>query len=100
MSAAADAWVEVPFRVLKEHDGRRVDAFLAERLRRYSRAQVQRLIDEGRVELRGRAAKASARVAPGDTVLIRYPRTEEPQVPHETMPLLYRDQRLAVIAKP
>jgi hypothetical protein len=40
-------WVQVPFRVLKEHDGMRLDAYLALRLHKYSRARVQKIIDEG-----------------------------------------------------
>lgn len=99
MTSVTD-WVEVPFRPLKEQAGMRLDAFLAARLHRYSRARVQEIIGEGRVFLRGRPAKASARVADGETVLIRYPRTEEPPVPHEVMPILYQDERLVVIDKP
>ncbi len=94
-------WIEVPFRVLKEHEGRRLDAFLAERLgKKYSRMAVQKLIDDGLVSRTSRPVKASARVGEGETVLIRYPRVEEPPVPHETMPILYQDERIVVISKP
>lgn len=99
MSAGLE-WVEVPFRPLKEHAGMRLDAYLASRLHKYSRARVQEIIGEGRVLLRGRPAKPSTRVADGETVLIRYPRTEEPPVPHERMPILHQDERLVVIDKP
>lgn len=100
VAPAGDHWVEVPFRVLKEHGGMRLDAYLAARLHKYSRARVQQMIDEGLVSLRGRGAKAAARVAHGETVTIRYPRTAEPPVPHETMPILYQDDSLVVIDKP
>ncbi len=94
-------WIDVPFRALKEHEGRRLDAFLAARLgKKYSRAAVQRLITDGLVSRSGRAVKAAARVSEGETVLIRYPRAEEPPVPHETMPVLFQDERIAVISKP
>ena len=73
MPSVTDAWVEVPFRVLKEHGGMRLDAFLAARLHGYSRARVQKLIDEGLVTLPARDAKASARLAEGQSVLIRCP---------------------------
>jgi len=99
-ASVTEEWVEVPFRVLKEHDGMRLDSYLALRLHKYSRARVRRIIDDGRVTRRGLPAKASSRVAHGETVLIRYPRTEEPPVPHETMPLLHRDDALVVIDKP
>ena len=96
----AEEWVVVPFRVLKEHDGMRLDAYLALRLNKLSRAKVQKIIDEGRVTLRGRVPKAASRVADGETLTIRYPRTEEPPVPHEVMPILYQDDALVVINKP
>jgi 23S rRNA pseudouridine1911/1915/1917 synthase len=94
-------WIEVPFRVLKEHDGRRLDAFLAGRLGlKYSRVAVQKLIDDGLVSRTGRSVKAASRVTEGETVLIRYPRVDEPPVPHETMPILFQDERIVVISKP
>ncbi|MDE2491997.1 MAG: RluA family pseudouridine synthase [Elusimicrobia bacterium] len=99
-TAVAEDWVEVPFRVLKEHGGLRLDAYLALRLHKYSRAKVQRLIEDGRVSRAGRPAKASARLAEGETVLIRYPRTAEPPLPHETIPVLYQDDAIAVVDKP
>lgn len=99
-AAVTDVWVEVPFRVLKEHGGMRLDAFLAARLHGYSRARVQKLIDEGLVTLPARDAKASARLAEGQSVLIRYPRTAEPALKHETLPLLHLDDWLAVVDKP
>ena len=95
-----EVWVEVPFRALKEHAGLRLDSFLVARLHRYSRASVQKLIDDGRVTVGGRGVKASLRLAEGESVLIRYPRTAEPPVPHEVMPILYQDTSLAVIDKP
>lgn len=99
MSLSAE-WVEVPFRVLKEHGGMRLDAYLALRLHKYSRARVQGLIADGRVLRGGRPAKPAARVADGETVLIRYPRAAEPPVPHELMPVVYQDEHLVAIDKP
>lgn len=98
--AASQEWVEVPFRALKEHAGLRLDAFLVARLHRYSRASVQKLIDDGRVTAGGRGVKASLRLAEGETVVIRYPRTAEPPVPHDVMPILYEDASVVVIDKP
>jgi len=101
-ATAKDAdWIEVPFRVLKEHEGARLDTFLAARLgKKYSRMAVQKLIDDGLVTRATRPVKASARVGEGETVLIRYTRVEEPPVPYETMPILYQDEQLVVISKP
>lgn len=98
--SGADVWVEVPFEVQKPQDGQRVDAFLAARLHKYSRVEVQRVVAEGRVFVRGRAAKASTRVADGDVVVVRYPRREEPPASIETLEVLLEDEWLLAVNKP
>ncbi len=102
---AADAptapdWIEVPFRVLKEHDGLRLDAYLALRLHKYSRAKVQRLIDDGRVFRTGRGVKASGRVNWDETILIRYPRMAEPPAFCEMLSIVHQEDSFVVIDKP
>ncbi|MBI4348463.1 MAG: RluA family pseudouridine synthase [Elusimicrobia bacterium] len=93
-------WIDVRFEVPGDHAGARVDAYLARRLRRYSRAEVQRLILEGRVSLRGRAVKAAARIGPGDRIVVRYPRREEPPPSHARLDVLHEDRWLVAVAKP
>jgi len=100
MSSEAGVWVEVPFAVQKDHDGLRLDSYLAARLHRYSRNQVQRLIAAGRVFRPGRTVKPAARVASGETVLIRYPRHEELPCPHLELPVVFEDEQLLVVNKP
>lgn len=95
-----EEFVEVPFQVQRPQDGLRVDAYLAERLHRYSRSEVQKIIGQGRVFLRGRAAKAASRVADGDVVLIRYPKRDEEPCAHETLTILFEDDRLLAVDKP
>ena len=99
-------WIEVPFEVQKPHHGLRLDSYLAARLHRYSRNQVQRLIAAGRVFFRQprlpgpRDVKCSTRVASGQTVFIRYPRHEELPCPHLELPVLYEDEALLAVNKP
>lgn len=100
MTQAPDGWVTVPFTALKEESGLRLDRFLARRLKKRSRSELQRLIAEGSVFLRGRPAKAAARIVPGETVSLRYPRREEPPCPHASLPVLYEDENLLAISKP
>lgn len=94
------AFVEVPFEVQKPQHGLRVDAYLAQRLQKYSRSQVQKLIDDGMVTLRGRGVKASSKVNDGDVVVVRYPRHAEPPCPHAALPVLYEDDDLVAVDKP
>ncbi len=93
------AFVEVPFEV-QEPARLRVDSWLSRRLHRYSRAQVQRLIAERKVLLRGRPVKAASKVAKGDTVIIRYPRSPEPPPAVHSLPIVFEDERLLAVAKP
>lgn len=92
--------VDVLFEVPGGQPPARVDAYLARRLHRYSRAEVQRLIDQGRVLVRGARVKAASRVAPGDRIVVRYPRKEEPPPRHERLEVLYEDDCLVAVAKP
>lgn len=95
------AWVDVRFRVVARHDGLRVDAFLAARLRACSRTEAQRMIDDGRVSLRGRPAKASARVDAGEDVVVRFPaRGPEPPPPVSALEILHEDAQLVAVQKP
>ncbi len=93
-------FIEVPFEVQKPQDDLRLDLFLALRLKNYSRARVQEIIQEGRVFVHGRLAKASLRVRSGNTVLIRYPKKIEPECPFKSLPILYEDEDLVAVNKP
>ena len=100
MTPEPSVWVEVPFQVQKPHHGLRVDSYLAARLHRYSRSQVQRLISSGRVSLDRHGIKPSTRVRDGETVVIRYPRHREPPCPHAELPVLFDDKTLLAVDKP
>ena len=94
--------VEVSFPAceLESAEGMRVDAFLAARLKRYSRSCVQTMIAQGKVSLRGALVKASSRLRAGDVVVVRYPRTVEPEPVADRLPVLYEDARLLAVDKP
>jgi 23S rRNA pseudouridine1911/1915/1917 synthase len=83
--------------------GDRLDAAIAAAIAELSRTQAQRLIDEGRVTLRGQVAtKANARVAAGDAIEVRVPPPEPLDVAPEDIPLavLFEDGDLIVVDKP
>lgn len=94
--------VAIEYRVCdrKEAAGGRVDAFLAARLRGWSRAAVQRFIRAGRVFVRGRRAKAATRVGAEDRVVVRFPRREDPPAQAAELAVLYEDERLLAVDKP
>jgi 23S rRNA pseudouridine1911/1915/1917 synthase len=90
--------VEVP----PEHSGERLDRFLASVVGDLSRAQIQRLIRDGRVRIRDGVPRANTSVRPGDRVILEIPEPAASPVEPEDLPLaiLYEDADLLVIDKP
>jgi 23S rRNA pseudouridine1911/1915/1917 synthase len=82
--------------------GGRLDAVIAAAVAELSRAQVQRLIEDGRVQVDGAVAAKSVRVRQGDTIEVRVAAPEPLEVLPEPIPLnvLYEDTELIVIDKP
>ena len=81
--------------------GKRLDAFLAEKIENWSRSRLQRLIDDGDVSVNEKPAKSSYKIRAGDEVEVEL--TELPAVTFEpeNIPLdvVYEDEFLAVINK-
>ena len=82
--------------------GGRLDAVIAASVAELSRAQVQRLIEDGRVQVGGSIAAKSVRVREGDTIDVTVPAPEPLEVLPEPIPLvvLFEDADLIVIDKP
>jgi 23S rRNA pseudouridine1911/1915/1917 synthase len=82
--------------------GRRLDAWLAARVPSLSRARLQALIDSGHVLLDGAAARAAARVRPGQRAVVEVPPAAPAAPRPEDIPLavVHEDDRLLVIDKP
>ncbi|MGD9905639.1 MAG: RluA family pseudouridine synthase [Vicinamibacterales bacterium] len=91
------------FTVDAEHDGLRLDKFLAGEIPGHSRAQVQRLIDDGRIRVaRVARAKANTAVRTGDVVAVEVPDAAPAALVGEDLPLeiLYDDADVVVVNKP
>jgi 23S rRNA pseudouridine1911/1915/1917 synthase len=91
-----------PLVVPDDSDGLRLDRFLVSILPGQSRSQIQRLIQEGRVQLGGRPAKANLAVKAGQEVRVDIPPPLDPTPRGEELPLtvVYQDHDLVVIDKP
>ena len=61
------------FWVPAESAGQRLDAFLVEKLPEFSRAALQRLVDEGNVQLDGVKPRSSAKVRGGEQINLLIP---------------------------
>jgi 23S rRNA pseudouridine1911/1915/1917 synthase len=86
----------------REDAGKRLDAFLAERIEGWSRSRLQRLIEGGDVTVNERPAKPSYKLREGDAIDIDLEETPDTRFEPENIPLdiVYEDEYLAVINKP
>ena len=88
--------------VAADHEGTRLDAFLAAALPDRSRSQIQKLIKDGRVTGPSVALRASTPVKAGERYRIELPAPAAATAAAEDLPLtiLYEDTDLVVIDKP
>lgn len=91
--------IEHRFVVEAECDGWRLDRFLMKRIRRLSRARVQRVI-RGDLDIDGaRVARPGVSVRAGQVVAFRRPAPSEPEVPRQVA-VLHEDPAFYALAKP
>jgi len=85
-----------------EAEGLRLDVWLARRLPTLSRSRLQALVAEGHVLVDGQGSRASARLRPGQTVLVSVPQAVPPSPAAEDIPLVvvHDDPHLLVVDKP
>lgn len=88
-------------KVLPPEEGKRIDAFLAEREIVSSRSFAARLILAGKVKVDGKQVSKNYRLKAGQQVEVEFER-EEAQVFPENLPVkvYYEDEWLAVVEKP
>ena len=79
----------------------RLDKYLTSRIAFMSRAQLQRLIEDGYVTVNGGAAKASTKLRMGDRVVVRPGRPSTGEIVPEEIPIevLFEDEHLVVLNK-
>ncbi len=80
----------------------RLDLFLSRELADETRAAIQRLIEEGKVLVDGKPAKASLKLKGGECIAVEIPEPKAAEPLPEEIPLevLYEDHDLIVINKP
>lgn len=85
------------------HDEKgRIDKVLAERLKEYSRSQIQQWLKNQNVSLHGEPVRANYKVKSGDQLIIEIPDPEELDLTPESLDLeiVYEDEDVAVVNKP
>jgi 23S rRNA pseudouridine1911/1915/1917 synthase len=94
--------MRVEVEVADEHDGLRLDQFLAAVLPGRSRSHIQRLIRDGLVQTGGKHPRPSAPVHAGQRVEVEMPAAAPaaPQPQALPLPILYDDPHIVVVNKP
>jgi 23S rRNA pseudouridine1911/1915/1917 synthase len=92
----------IVFHPAAEDAGKRLDAFLAEKIEKWSRSRLKKLIDDGDVQVNEKPSKASYKLSAGDTVEVELAETPAAVFEPEDIPLniVYEDEHLIVIDKP
>ena len=90
------------FNVTAEDSAARLDAYLAARIKDWSRARIQRLIEDGDVLVNGRTAKSSYKLRADDEIEVELTPLASTAFTPEDIPLdiVYEDDELIVVNKP
>ena len=102
MNPIFDQNSHLTFSVTAEEAGQRLDAFLAARVDGWSRARLQRLIDDGDVLVGGKLAKPSHKLRVHDEIDIELTADPSTLFTPKDIPLdvVYEDDALIVVNKP
>jgi 23S rRNA pseudouridine1911/1915/1917 synthase len=90
------------FNARSEHDGVRLDAFLASQIEGWSRARLQRLIENEDVLVNGKVSKSSYKLREKDEIEVELVASATDVFTPENIPLdiVYEDETLVVVNKP
>ena len=102
MNSEIDPNSHLTFTVKAEEAGERLDAFLARRVDGWSRARLQRLIEDADVLVGGETAKSSYKVRARDEIEIELTPSPSETFTAEDIPIdvIYEDDDLIVVNKP
>jgi 23S rRNA pseudouridine1911/1915/1917 synthase len=89
-------------RIGPEHAGLRLDAFLASQLENWSRARLQKLIENEDILVNGKVAKPSYKLREHDEIEVELPPPATTGFAPENIPIdvVYEDETLLVVNKP
>lgn len=94
--------ITVIFHVSDEHVGKRIDNYLASQIRDWSRARLQRLIEDDEVLVNGHTIKAAYKLRAGDEIEVDLSPAPDAEFIPENIPLkiVYEDDSIVVVDKP
>ncbi len=85
-----------------EYVGVRIDKVLTTELSDYSRAYIQKLLDDGHITIADKPVKSNYKLRAGDCINVLIPEPEELEILPEDIPLdiIYEDKDIIIINKP
>lgn len=91
-----------PIKLILDAPGERLDRALSAALPRFSRTQLQQLISDGKVTLKGKIVRSSLRLEGGEEVIVWIPDLVDSDIKPEVIPLdiRYEDDDFIVVNKP
>jgi len=98
----AEEILSLNFEVETEDGGKRLDAYLADKIEGWSRVRLQKLVTDGDVLVNENPAKSSYKVRAGDQIEVELtaPLTESFEPEDIPLDILFEDEHLAVVNKP
>ena len=93
---------DMDLKIGSEHAGLRLDAFLASQIEGWSRARLQKLIENEDVLVNGKPSKPSYKLREDDEIEVELTRTSTVDFAPENIPIdiVYEDDTLLVVNKP
>ena len=91
----------IHLKILPQHEGQRLDRYLADQRPELSRSRLQKLIVEGAVCINGKTTRSSYRVVAGDSITINIPPPTDSAINPEDIPLdiFFEDDHVLVLDK-
>lgn len=92
----------IHLKILPQHEGQRLDRYLADQRPEFSRSRLQKLIIEGAVCINGKTTRSSYRLVVGDSITIDIPPPIDSRINPEDIPLdiFFEDDHVLVLDKP
>ena len=92
----------IHLKILPQHEGQRLDRYLADQRPELSRSRLQKLIVEGAVCINGKTTRSSYRLVAGDSITIDIPPPIDSTINPEDIPLdiFFEDDHVLVLDKP
>lgn len=88
--------------VENEDSGKRIDAYLSSKVEDMSRAQIQKLIEQGNITVNNKSQKSNYKVKDKDFIVVAIPEPVELEINAEDIDIeiMYEDEDLVVVNKP